>query len=94
MSAFTQAYYDGDYWEPLTLATPGEPPSEGTWRRLSIPDAVATAVVYLAASHVFNGQGMADQARVYMNLGNQLLLEQARLQALQDAMPVPVRLGV
>jgi hypothetical protein len=94
MSQPGQAYYNGDFWEPMVPVTAGETPAEPKWRPLRVPDALKAPVVYLAAAHVFNGEGMADQARLYENLGQRLLLDLARVFESQEVMPVPFRVGV
>lgn len=86
-----QAYYEGDFWEPLVPVNPGEAPSEPQWRRLRVPDELKLAVTYIAAGHLLVGDGMADQARVFIGQGEKLVLQAAQRMASQQPMPVPFR---
>lgn len=87
----TQAYYQGDFWEPLEPVNPGDTPSEPRWRRLRVPDELKSAVIYIAAGHVMVGDGMADQARVYIAQGEKLVMQAAARLASQQQQPVPFR---
>jgi hypothetical protein len=87
----TQAYYNGDFWEPMEPVSPGETPSEPKWRRLRVPVEIRLAVEYLAAAHLMAGDGMADQARLFMATGERLLQQASVQLANQQVNPVPFR---
>lgn len=60
----SQAYFDGDWYECIATAAPGESPTThpAKWQKLPMPQAFASSVVTGALAILHKGEGQSDKA--------------------------------